>query len=497
MLCPHCQFNFQEGRIGSGKGEAFGNNHIFWVLSRLDARMLCPYTFIVSGEGEAFGNNEIFWVLSRLDARMLCPYTFIVSGEGEAFGNNHIFWVLSRLDARMLCPYTFIVSAEGEAFGQPHFLGFIDVRRPNALPLHIYFFMIMDSFESDEFLPPLSRWMTLGGVFLAGTFAAAIALSHTIKYNPTVRAQAQARPAGEVRIVQAATEGRVESILARENQSVEKGEAIAIIDDSLLRNQKNRTQDAIEQCQVDLEDIQGQLQVLEGQILATWQQLGYFPEFAVDGEDESRARERVLETALLDLSRWLPTVAQQLGRERRSLLVKRGELLKDLTRGKRELYQLGVKLDNAAIRSPIDGTILKLNLRNPGQMVEVGGAIAHVVPREVPLIFKARVTAADIGRVKVGQAVQIRVSAYPFPDYGILRGVVEGISPDAIAFENLGNAGGEVYYEVTIAPSQSFLVRGDRVYPLQSGMEARADIISSEETVLTFVLRRARLIADW
>lgn len=358
--------------------------------------------------------------------------------------------------------------------------------------------MELDSFESDEFLPPLSRWMTLGGVFLAGTFAAAIALAGVTKYNPSVRTVAIARPAGEVRIVQAATEGRVEKILARENQPMEKGEAIAIIDDSLLRNQKERTQDSIEQCQVDIEQIEGQLKVLEGQILASWQLLGFFPEeFQTNGENGDRARERVLERALLDLSRSLPTIAQQLGQERRTLLVKRAELLKDLTRGKRELYQLGVKLNNAAIRAPIDGTILKLNLRNPGQVVEVGAAIAHLVPSEVPLIFKARVTAVDIGRVKVGQRVQIRVSAYPFPDYGILKGVVEGISPDAIAPENVGNGGGEVYYEATITPSQSFLVRSDRVYPIQSGMEARADIISSEETVLTFVLRKARLIADW
>jgi HlyD family secretion protein len=37
---------------------------------------------------------------------------------------------------------------------------------------------------------------------------------------------------------------------------------------------------------------------------------------------------------------------------------------------------------------------------------------------------------------------------------------------------------------------------GDRQCYIQSGMEAKADIISKEETALQFILRKARLITD-
>ena len=341
----------------------------------------------------------------------------------------------------------------------------------------------MDNFQSDEFLPPLSRWTTLGGLFLAGTFGALVALASVIKYSPTVKATAIARPAGEVRVVQAATEGRVESIEVNENEEVEKGEAIARIDSSPLLRQKNHLRDNIEQCQVELEQVNGQLRAIEAQIIANLEMLGYYPEL--------NASEESLESWLVTLSRSMPNLAQELGKERRKLSIKRTELIKDITKGNKELYQLGIKLDNSAIRSPIDGTILKLNLRNSGQVVEAGTAIATIVPSEVPLVFKARVEPADIGRVRIGQRVQIRVSAYPFPDYGILNGTVTSISPDTFTPNNI--VSGEVYYEATIAPERGFLGEGDRVYPIQSGMEARADIITSEETVLTFVLRKARL----
>ncbi|NEQ34839.1 MAG: HlyD family efflux transporter periplasmic adaptor subunit [Okeania sp. SIO3I5] len=346
--------------------------------------------------------------------------------------------------------------------------------------------------ESDEFLPPMSRWNKIGGMFLVGTFGAAITLMSVVKYNPTVRTEAIARPTGDVRIVQALTEGKVDSIEVNENQAVQMGDAIARIDESALIGQKNQLQEKIRQCNIELEQINQQISALEVQILATARPYNFqqerSPTTANNQIDESS-----IESAILELSRSLPTVAQQFAKDRRDLIVKRTELIKELTAGNRELEQINTNLDRSVIIAPANGTILRLSLRNPGQTVEPGAAIAQIVPSNAALVFKGRVTAADIARVKVGQPVQIRVSAYPFPDYGILKGTVSSISPDAIAPEVLR----EAYYEVTIEPEQPYLVKGDRQYPIQPGMEGRADIISSQETVLTFVLRKVRLLTDF
>ncbi|MDJ0555355.1 MAG: HlyD family efflux transporter periplasmic adaptor subunit [Microcoleaceae cyanobacterium MO_207.B10] len=345
--------------------------------------------------------------------------------------------------------------------------------------------------ESDEFLPPLSRWSSLGGMFLVGTFGVAIAMMSVVKYNPTVRTEAIVRPTGDVRIVQAVTEGKVESVEVKENQVVEAGDAIARIDESGLSRQKNQLQEKIKQCEVELEQINQQISALEVQILTTAQPQTFRE--SQSSTDNNQIQESFIESAILELSRSLPTVAQQFAKDRRDLIVKRTELIKDLTRGQRELEQVDIKLENSVIRSPADGSILKLSLRNAGQTVELGAAIAEIVPSDALLVFKARVSASDIARVKVGQPVQIRVSAYPFPDYGILKGTVNSISPDAIAPEALR----EAYYEVTIAPEKPYLEKSDRLFPIQSGMEGRADIILSQETVLSFVLRKARLLTDF
>jgi multidrug efflux pump subunit AcrA (membrane-fusion protein) len=83
--------------------------------------------------------------------------------------------------------------------------------------------------KSDEFLPAISLWTTLGGVLLMGSVGAAIILTAVTKYNITVKAPATVRPVGEVQIVQAATEGTVESIPVKENMAVKQGDAIAVV----------------------------------------------------------------------------------------------------------------------------------------------------------------------------------------------------------------------------------------------------------------------------
>jgi multidrug efflux pump subunit AcrA (membrane-fusion protein) len=72
---------------------------------------------------------------------------------------------------------------------------------------------------------------------------------------------------------------------------------------------------------------------------------------------------------------------------------------------------------------------------------------------------------------------------------------VNAIAPDATTPNNTSSA--LYYYDVTIQPERSFLVRGDRHYALQPRMEINANIISQKETVLTFLLRKARLLTHW
>ena len=191
----------------------------------------------------------------------------------------------------------------------------------------------------------------------------------------------------------------------------------------------------------------------------------------------------------------------RLQQERQKLLQQRVEVVDRIATNDREIAQIAIDLQPTAILAPVSGTIQELNLRNNAQVVHPGDRLAQISPTGTPLNIKAYVAISDISNVKVGQKVQMRVSACPYTDYGVGSGIVRAISADAKPLHrNLGNAPQQLQaavndiYEVTIEPDNLKLNRGNNECQIRSGMHGRADILSKEETVFHFILRKSRLL---
>lgn len=161
-----------------------------------------------------------------------------------------------------------------------------------------------------------------------------------------------------------------------------------------------------------------------------------------------------------------------------------------------DFEQIESYISSATIRSPVKGVIQELTLRNAGQFVREGDLVARIAPADDALEIKAIVAIQDIGAVAVDQRVHMRVSACPYPDYGTLDATVTAISPDVMrpldtrASQGLG---GGIGYEVTARPDTLALTDRDSRCSIQPGMEGRADIVSHQQTVLRFLLGKARL----
>lgn len=433
---------------------------------------------------------------------------------------------------------------------------------------------LLRSVQSNDFLPPVSRWTTFGGVFLVTSIVSAIALAAFTPYNVTVKAAATVRPTGELRIIQSATEGSVNKIAVKENQVVSKGTLIATLDDSQLQTKKSQLEGNIQQSQLQLLQIAAQIRALDAQRasesnlmnrtiisaiadlsrtqkehqekqittstevkeaaaslelakeeLKRYHQLGSTGAIATL---QIKEKEQAYKAALAGVERAKATlnpsnapvaianerIAQEkargestlatLNKEREELLQRQVEIKNQLYRDRKDLQQTRIDLTKTRIIAPESGTILKLELRNSGQVVTPGTSVAEIAPNNASLVVKARVAAQDIAKINVCQQqvldcqqgkVQLRFSAYPYPDYGTLKGAVREISPDATTPEN-NSTNLAPYYEVVIQPETSVFTRSTRTYPIQAGMEVTADIISKEETILQFMLRKARLLTD-
>ncbi len=122
--------------------------------------------------------------------------------------------------------------------------------------------------EANELLPSVSTWTILGGLVTASAIAIATIMATVIQYKVVVKGNAIVRPAGELRLVQASTEGAVIGIFSKINQQVKKGDIIATLDSSQLQTQKIQLQTSIQQAQLQLTLIEAQINALESQIQA-------------------------------------------------------------------------------------------------------------------------------------------------------------------------------------------------------------------------------------
>lgn len=194
----------------------------------------------------------------------------------------------------------------------------------------------------------------------------------------------------------------------------------------------------------------------------------------------------------------------RLSQERERLIQEQKEVENKLNGAQQDLRQTETELKNTVIRAPIAGTILELKLRNISQVVSLGEELARIAPSGKNLIVKALVNSQDISKVEVGQSAEVRVSACPYPDFGTLSGKVQAVAPDAIAPESSPKSPfsqptlvpSQRNFEVTIQPSSLLMKTDHQNCQLQAGMEGSVDIISKQESVLQFVLRKARLLLN-
>lgn len=189
------------------------------------------------------------------------------------------------------------------------------------------------------------------------------------------------------------------------------------------------------------------------------------------------------------------TIAR-LQQEKQALLPQKIQLEEQLNSDRQKLRKIEADLDDLIIRATASGTIQELNLRNNGQVINQGNAIAQIAPSESSLTIKAAVATSEISRVKIGQLVRMRVASCPYTDYGILSAKVIAISPDAIDRSNSvinSAAPNNTVYEVTIQPQNTVLHQATRQCTIQAGMNGRADIITEEETLLRYLVRKLKI----
>jgi hemolysin D len=163
------------------------------------------------------------------------------------------------------------------------------------------------------------------------------------------------------------------------------------------------------------------------------------------------------------------------------------------------------------LRAPVSGLVQKVVVTTVGQVVTPAQSLVTIVPDGTPLIVEATVSNEDIGYLKVGQPVEVKVDTFPFQRYGTLKGTLVQISPDAEDKNaasrdtdtragansqagdlsrdpaNASPNAGYVYKVRVRAEVSHFFVDGEP-RPVVSGMTVQVDITTDRRRVIDFFL---------
>lgn len=105
---------------------------------------------------------------------------------------------------------------------------------------------------------------------------------------------------------------------------------------------------------------------------------------------------------------------------------------------KKNLDNLKEQKNNYFVKSPISGTILKLNYNTIGANVTTIKPVAEIVPNDVEYEIETIILNKDISKIEVGKEVVIKIESYDYQKYGTLIGKVKAISPNATMSDTKG-----------------------------------------------------------
>ncbi len=157
---------------------------------------------------------------------------------------------------------------------------------------------------------------------------------------------------------------------------------------------------------------------------------------------------------------------------------------------RRQEYQL--------LRAPVSGTVQQLAINTIGGVVQPAQALMVIVPDDAQPVVEANIMNKDIGFIKVGQPVRVKLEAFNFIDYGIIPGTVENISRDAIDMSQPGQQNerdsqdrpqqqGLVYAARIRLNQRTIRVRGQD-QPIGPGLAVQAEIKTGERRIIDYLL---------
>lgn len=363
---------------------------------------------------------------------------------------------------------------------------------------------------------PLLRPAWLMFAFLAFLLAWA---SH-FELEQTVHAQGQVMPVTRTQVIQAADGGVLEKLHVLEGEQVKAGQVLATLE-------KERATAGVDEGSAKVAALSAAL--IRARAEAYDQTpvfpaaLQKWPEFVAEQRLLHAQKRKSLEAELLMLQESHALVKEELMLSQKlfdSGDISRFELMRakrqevelagriesiqnkylqdariEATKLQEELTSQRFKLDerqsvlqHTELTSPVAGIVKSLRINTVGGVLRAGDELMQISPTDVELMLEAKVQPVDIGQLRTGLPVSIKLDAFDYSIHGALQGHLAYISADTLT-EPGPNGQTQTFYRVQIKfdPAQTNLKL--RLSELKPGMTAGVDILTGSRTVMTYITK--------
>ena len=148
-----------------------------------------------------------------------------------------------------------------------------------------------------------------------------------------------------------------------------------------------------------------------------------------------------------------------------------------------DLVKYQEALKRTIVKAPLSGYVQQLVYHTRGGVVETAKPIMNIVPEDYQLEAEVMILNKDIGFVRPGQEVEIKVDSFPFTKYGTIRGLVRNISGDAIEDEKQG-----LIFAARLTLQDNKIKADGQVVRLKPGMSVTAEIKTGKRRVIEYLL---------
>ena len=220
----------------------------------------------------------------------------------------------------------------------------------------------------------------------------------------------------------------------------------------------------------------------------------------IEKEQELKTQEFLIESARASIQQSEKKLAQIDSEYRRQLYVERNDTQLAADKLSLEIAKQTHKQNLLELTAPQDSIVKDMATHTTGTVVQPGTVLVTLIPQEEPLRAEVWVSNDDIGFVRNGQAVKVKLAAFPFQKYGMIEGQVEHVSADATdsSAQNGIQSNDKqamkqplLYKTLVTLKSMQLEMDGER-FMLGAGMQASAEILLGTRSVIEYLLSPVR-----